>query len=144
MFTSGHARAAALAAAAPLTLMAVMQIYWGLGGTWALEDASGGTMENLSAAEQVASLVLGVIVFGAAVLLLDAAGFLNLRLPEKAVGIAAWLITGAFAFGALVNFSAKTDFERLVSAPIALVVALLALVVANTHRRAPPARPISH
>jgi hypothetical protein len=42
MATKSRARAAAWTAAAILTVTAGLEVYWGLGGTWALHESPGG------------------------------------------------------------------------------------------------------
>jgi hypothetical protein len=132
MATKSHGRAAAWTAAVILALIAGFQFYWGLGGTWELHEASGAAAPPVSASDQFSIVLIGVVALWFAVVLFVRVGYLP-KLAQFAVArINAWVIAAVALGGAIQDFAAQTDFERFVSGPLNLIVALLAFVVARS------------
>ncbi|HET9270422.1 MAG TPA: DUF3995 domain-containing protein [Vicinamibacterales bacterium] len=132
MATKSHARLAAWAAAAILVVIAGFQFYWGFGGTWGAHEASGGAMDELTTSEQIASVIGGLVLLALAGIVLIRVGYWRDHVPFAIARIGTWVIAVLLLLGALVNFTAQTDFERFVNGPVALLVALLTFVVARS------------
>ena len=91
--------------------------------------AWGGQQVVLPTGLRIGSAV-SVAVYGAiAVLVLEAAGALDL-LPEGFVDVALWVLTGYFALGVAMNAASRSRPERVVMTPVALALALCCLVLA--------------
>jgi hypothetical protein len=116
-----------------LAVVAGLQLYWALGGTWAVHAASGGEYSDATTGLRVQSAVVAVLLV-AAILVVRARIGLWRRPPvsDRVIRAATWVLAAALALAAVVNFAAATSWERFGIGPIALVLALLALVVAGS------------
>ncbi|HEY6726370.1 MAG TPA: DUF3995 domain-containing protein [Polyangiaceae bacterium] len=96
-----------MATAMGLVLLALLHVYWGLGGRWpgcdraALAELVAGTrdMPSAIACHGVASM----LSFGA-LLVLAATDVLTLPLPRSAVALGAWALVAALAFRGIGGF----------------------------------------
>ena len=91
--------------------------------------AWGGQHDVLPTGLRVGSAVSIALYAGFAVLMLSAAGALEL-LPDGFVGVAIWVLTGYFALGIVMNAISRSRPERLVMTPVVLVLAAICLVLA--------------
>lgn len=136
MVTNSHARAAAWAVAAILGVSAGFQVYWELGGTWGVDEASGGAVTPpLSASEQIGVVIIGLMLLAFAGLVLVRVGYWGEHVPSAVARLArigAWVLVFLPLLTALAYFGAQTDSERLIGGPINLILALLAFVVARS------------
>ncbi len=124
MVTKSHGRAAAWAAAAILAVIASFQFYWELHEVFGTDPPS--------TSDQFSIVFIGVVALWFAVVLLVRVGYWP-KLAQFAVArINAWAIAAVGFGGAVASFAGPTDFDRFVSGPINLIVALLAFVVARS------------
>lgn len=128
-----------------LVVVAGLHAYWLLGGTWAVHAGSGGAYSEVTPALRVYSAVVAILLVLGCLVVRARVGLWTAPVSGRTVRIAMWVLTACLAFGALVNFAASTNVERFVIAPVVLVLALLALVVAGSggewhgiHRRHRP------
>ena len=91
--------------------------------------AWGGQHDVLPTGLRVGSAVSIALYAGFAVLVLGAAGALDL-LPGGFVDVAIWVLTGYFALGIVMNAISRSRPERLVMTPVVLVLAAICLVLA--------------
>lgn len=124
-------RVSAAIVAAGLAAMSGMQLFWALGGTWALNEASGIESNDLSTAAAIASAVLAVALLVAGLAVLGHAGYWGDRVPFRYFHRGTWLAAVALAFGGLLNLFGASAWERFLFGPLALVLAALAIVVAR-------------
>ena len=135
MVTKSHARAAAWTAAAILTVTAGLEVYWGLGGTWALHESTG--EPPVSKSDHVGVVTYGLVTLAFAGLLLVRVGYWREHVPSavaRFAPIGAWVLAAMALVGAIQKFAAQ-DF---VGGPINLIIALLAFVVARSEALASP------
>jgi hypothetical protein len=117
-----------------LVVVAGLHVYWLLGGTWAVHAGSGGAYNEVTPALRAYSAVVAVLLVVACLVVRARGGLWKAPLPDRVVGIAMWVLTACLALAALVNFTASTNAERFLIAPLVLVLAVLALVVAGSGR----------
>lgn len=122
---------AAVAACVVLTALAVFQVALALGAPLG-RFAWGGQHDVLPTRLRVASAVSVVLYAVFAAILLARTGVIGLGLSDRAVEIAAWVVTGYLALGILMNAISRSRPERLVMTPACLVLALLSGVVATS------------
>ena len=91
--------------------------------------AWGGQHDILPTGLRVGSAVSIALYAAFAVLMLSAAGALDL-LPDGFVDVAIWVLTGYFALGIAMNAISRSRPERLVMTPVVLVLAVVTLVLA--------------
>ena len=91
--------------------------------------AWGGQHDVLPTGLRVGSAVSIALYGGFAVLMLCAAGVLDV-LPPGFVDVAIWVLTGYFALGIVLNAVSRSRPERLVMTPVVLVLAVVCLVLA--------------
>jgi hypothetical protein len=91
--------------------------------------AWGGQHEVLPTGLRVGSAVSIALYAGFAVLMLCAAGALEV-LPRSFVGVAIWVLTAYFALGIGMNAISRSRPERLVMTPVVVVLAVVCLVLA--------------
>ena len=91
--------------------------------------AWGGHHDVLPTGFRIASGVAVLIYVVMAVIILDRAGTISV-LQDDTARIATWVIAGYLAVGVVLNLISRSKSERNVMAPLALVLAMLALIVA--------------
>lgn len=91
--------------------------------------AWGGQHDVLPIGLRVGSAVSIALYAAGAVLMLSAAGALDL-LPGGFVDVAIWVLSGYFALGIGLNAISRSRSERLVMTPVVLVLAAVCLVLA--------------
>jgi hypothetical protein len=132
MVIRSHARAAAWTAAAILTVTGGLEVYWGLGGTWALPETPGDA--PVSTSDHVAVVIFGLVGLWFAGVLLIRVGYWP-KLAQFAVArLNAWVIAVLVLGGAIQEFAV----QEFVGGTINLIVALLAFVVARSEAPASP------
>lgn len=103
---------AALAAGAPLGHLA-----WG------------GQQTVLSPGRRIASAATIPIYVLIALILLDQAGVIHI-VPDGVAQVSAWVVGGFFLLGVAANLASSSAPERRIMAPIAFLLAALAIIVA--------------
>jgi hypothetical protein len=102
-------------------------LYWMLGGTWGLHQATS-TGIRVVAAVVVVLLVAAVLVVLARVELWQQA-----FVSDRLIGVFAWALAGVFLLEALASLTwSRGEHEWWLYGPVALVIGLLALVVAGS------------
>nr|WP_246406904.1 hypothetical protein [Modestobacter versicolor] len=91
--------------------------------------AWGGRHEVLPTGLRVGSVVSVLLYAAIALVLLEAADASEL-LPAGFVSVAAWVLTGYFALGVVLNAASRSRPERLVMTPVALLLTAVCLVLA--------------
>ena len=131
-------RWAAIAAAAGFLAIAAFQVALVLGVPLG-RAAWGGTYTQLPMGLRVASaLAVGVWVL-AALIVLGRAGFQISPLPSALARWGTWILVGVLPLGALMNLASPSSWERFLWGPVALMLAVLCLVLAQG--TTPPPRP---
>jgi hypothetical protein len=68
----------------------------------------------------------------AALVVLRRGGYLVPLISARASRAGTWALTGLLTLGVLINLASASDWERLLQAPLAAVLAALCLIVART------------
>ncbi len=124
----GTGRAAVIAATG-FVVVAGFQLLLALGVPWG-RAAWGGGQATLPAEMRVASSISMAVFIGAALVVLGRAGYWGMRF-SGAYRVGTWFLTAAMGLGAVLNLASSSVWERFIWAPVALVLALAALVVAR-------------
>ena len=132
--TPSNVGRAAYTLSAVLTILTGLHLYWAFGGTWGLAAALGRQEVDASSNLRIAAGAVANALLIAAVGVLGRVGLWGDFLPWLLFSWGTWALATALFLAALVNFTARTWTERLVFAPIALVLGMLALVVARSPR----------
>ncbi len=126
--TAGYALAATLAA------VAAVHVYWVLGGSWGVAAALGRDEVDVSPALRIAAGAVAAGLAVAALGILARVGVWGDALPWTLIRWGTWLLAAVLVLVAAVNALAPTSLERFVFAPLALTLAVLAVVVAVSER----------
>jgi hypothetical protein len=114
---------------AVLVLLVLFQLALAFGAPWGRFAWGGQYPGTLPAGYRIAS-VFSVLVYGfIAVLALDRAGVLEV-FPEGFSRIGIWVVFGYLALGVVMNAISRSKPERYLMTPVALVLAVLALLIA--------------
>ncbi|WP_269304760.1 hypothetical protein [Aeromicrobium sp. HA] len=122
---------AAAAACVVLAALAVFQVALALGAPIG-RFAWGGQHEVLPTRLRIGSAVSVVLYAAIGAILLARAGAISIGLSDRVVEIAAWVVTGYFVLGILMNAISRSRPERLVMTPTCAVLAALSAVVATS------------
>lgn len=120
---------AAVAFTVLLVAMAGFQIALIAGVPWG-RAAWGGADAVLPANKRIGSVIAVVLYVAFAVLALVRADVLGEAGDALGIVIAMWVVFGYLALGVLMNAISRSKLERFIMTPVALVLAILALVVA--------------
>lgn len=120
---------AAIVFAVLLGLLAIFQIVL-VAGAPIGHLAWGGQERVLSTRKRVGSVVAVVLYVGFALLALARAGLVGDAAGHPVVVVAMWVVVGYLALGIVLNAISRSRPERFVMTPVALLLAILALVVA--------------
>lgn len=133
---------AALAFVAVLGLLGVFQIALAAGAPWGRFAWGGQHTGVLPVGYRIGSAV-SLLVYGfIALLALDCAGLLRL-FPPGFSQVGMWVAFGLLALGVLMNAISRSKHERLTATPVALVLAVLALLIALGVPGSSPSEPVS-
>jgi hypothetical protein len=119
------------AAVVSLLLLGALAVFQGLlaAGLPLGRFAWGGQNDVLPAGLRIGSVVSIVLYAVFAVLILQAAGALDL-LPDGVADVAIWVLAGYFVLGIAMNAISRSRPERLVMTPVVGVLAAACLVLA--------------
>jgi hypothetical protein len=119
------------AAVVSLVLLGALAVFQGLlvAGLPLGRFAWGGQNEVLPAGLRIGSAVSIVLYAGFAVLILHAAGALEL-LPGGFSGVAIWVLTAYFLLGIVMNAVSRSRPERLLMTPVVALLAVCCLALA--------------
>ena len=109
-------------------VLTVFQLALAGGAPWG-RLAWGGSHRVLPTGLRVGSVVSVLVYAAVALVLLQGAGAVGL-VPERAVSVALWVLTGYFTLGVVMNAVSRSRPERMVMTPVALVLAVVCLVLA--------------
>ncbi len=127
---TGAPRAAAFIACALLAGLAVFQAALIFGAPLG-RFAWGGGADVLSTPLRIGSAVSIALYAVFSVVVLERAGVTRRLGRPRAVRIAAWVLAVYFCVGVLMNAISRSEPERLVMTPVAIVLALCCIVVAR-------------
>lgn len=97
--------------------------------------AWGGTRRVLDPPLRIASLIAAGIYGVVALVLLEAAGLIDVVAAQDIVRVATWIVAGLFGLGVVMNAISRSPAERMVMTPVALALALLSASVALSQTR---------
>ena len=123
-------RPAAVAAAIGFVVLAGFQLALALGAPLG-RAAWGGTHEQLPTSLRIASAFAVAVWALAALIVLRRGGFRISPVPPAMARWGTWILVGLLALGALANFASRSNWERFLWGPVALILAVLCLVVAR-------------
>lgn len=123
------ARTAAAMTAVGLFAIAAFQIALALGAPLG-RAAWGGTHARLPVGLRIASSLAVLFWAFAALIVLGRGGYEISPLPFAFTEWGTWILVGLLPLGAVLNFASRSNWERFLWGPVALIVALLCLVVA--------------
>jgi hypothetical protein len=107
---------------------AAEHIYWMLGGTWAVEDASSATGVRV-----VAAIVVMLVAVAVVVVLARVGWWQQAFVSERMIRLFAWALAAVFLVETLAAFTWSRGEELWwMYGPVSLVIAVLALVVAGS------------
>jgi uncharacterized protein DUF3995 len=113
-------------------------VYWMLGGTWGLY--TDGVRDHVaSTGVRIVAAVVVVLLVGAVLVVLARVGLWQQRfVPERMIRLFAWALAGVFLLETLAGFTwGRGEPHWLLYAPVSLVIAALALVVAGSGGASP-------
>jgi hypothetical protein len=129
-------RVAAWVAAAVFVVVAAFQAALVFGAPWGEYTQGGGTSGPLAASGRVfaaISCVLSIVMAGA-ILARAGEGPLQ-RLPTRVVTVLAWVATVYSVVAVVLNIITRSTSERVIWAPVSIVLLLLVVTVMVTTRR---------
>jgi hypothetical protein len=129
-------RVAAWLAAAVFVVVAAFQAALVFGAPWGEYTQGGGTSGPLAASGRVfaaISCVLSIVMAGA-ILARAGEGPLQ-RLPTRVVTVLAWVATVYSVVAVVLNIITRSTSERVIWAPVSIVLLLLVVTVMVTTRR---------
>jgi cytochrome bd-type quinol oxidase subunit 2 len=108
-------------------------VYWLFGGTWGLYDRSGAREAAATAGVRIVAAVVIVLLVAAILIVLARVGLWQQQyLSDRLIRFFAWALAAVFLLEALAGFTwSRGEPQWWLYAPIALTLALLALVVAG-------------
>lgn len=116
-----------------VSLAALLHLYWVLGGTWFLYEASGGAIEPGATFSPLLKLIGWAMIAGlllAAVLALGRAGIILQNWPQWIFLVSSWGMAALMLLGAVFNFIIPRFLDRFVFGPIFLLLAILLIIIA--------------
>ena len=134
MIPSGLVVRTAYVLSIALTILSVLHLYWAFGGTWGLAAALGRQDIDASTGLRIAAGAVAIALLIAAVGVLGRVGLWGDFLPWVLFSWGTWALVAALFLATLLNLTARTWTERLVFAPIALALGVLALIIARSPR----------
>jgi hypothetical protein len=111
-------------------------VYWALGGTWGLHQAT-------STGIRVVAVVVVVLLVAAVLVVLARVGLWQQTfVPERVIRFFAWALAGVFVLETLAASTwSRGEPEWWLYLPVSLVIAVLALIVAGSGGAWPRGRP---
>ncbi len=117
-----------------LVVLAALHLYWAFGGMRGLAAALGRQEVRASAGLRIGAGAVAVGLLTAAVVVLVRTGACGALVPWVLSSWGTWALVAAFFLAALLNVASRTRMEKLVFAPIAFALGVLALIVARSPR----------
>ncbi len=117
-----------------LAILSVLHLYWAFGGTWGFAAALGREQIEATGILRVAAGAVAIALAVAAAGVLGRVGIWGRSLPWPLFSWGMWALVSALFLATLPNLTGRTWLERLLFAPIALVLGVLALTIARSTR----------
>jgi hypothetical protein len=130
-------RRVAAAAAAGFIAIAGFEAALALGAPLG-NAAWGGANAHLTPGLRIASGITVAVWVLAALVVLGRTGYRVSKIPFRVCLYGTWVLVGYMSLGTLMNLASRSNWERFLQAPIALIVAVLCLLVARA--ATPPPR----
>jgi len=122
--------AAALIAIGLLVVIDVFQLALALGAPWGVAAWGGQNPGFLPRGLRIASGVAGVVIYPLLiVLVLNAAGWIDIRWLTDLGSLPMWILAALLALGAVANVASRSPIERIWG-PVALVTAICFAILA--------------
>lgn len=115
-----------------LMVLSGLHFYWALGGMWGLAASLGRQAVEPNRLIRGGAGAVGIALAIAAAVVLGRVGVWKSSLPWLLFLWGAWGLAGALALAGVINLTAQTWWERLAFAPLAFVLAAMALAVARS------------
>jgi len=112
-----------------LGVLAVFQLLLAFGAPLA-RFAWGGQHRVLPMALRLGSVLSIVIYAVVAAVVAARADLISLNVPDSVIDVTAWVATGYFSVGILLNLASRSKPERIVMTPLCAVLGILCGVVA--------------
>ncbi len=125
------AETAAFIVAVILGALALFQVGLATGAPYG-HFAWGGQHRVLPPSLRIGSVVAIVIYALMAIVLLDRAGSTDLLFRGDTVRVLAWVVSGYFVVGVVMNAISRSKPERYTMTPVTIVLATLSLIVATS------------
>ena len=100
--------------------------------------AWGGANAHLTPGLRIASGIAAAVWVLAALVVLGRTGYRVSKIPFRVCLYGTWVLFGYMSLGTVMNLASRSNWERFLQAPIALIVAVLCLLVARA--ATPPPR----
>jgi hypothetical protein len=126
----GSKRLAALVASVALSALFVVEVLLATGAPLG-DVAFGGASAVLPSTLRVASAVSALLFLGAIWAVLSGAGVVRARAGAVVVRRLLWCYVGLFGLSALANLASPSPWERLLMAPVAVLLAACCVIVAR-------------
>ncbi len=117
-----------------LAILSALHLYWAFGGSWGLAAALGREQIEPTAALRIAAGAVATALAVAVAGVLGRVGVWGRFLPWLLFSWEMWALVTALFLAAVINLTARTWLERMLFAPIALVLGMLALSIARSTR----------
>jgi hypothetical protein len=121
-------RLAAVAAAIGFVVLAGFQLALASGAPLG-RAAWGGTYERLPTSLRIASALAVAVWALAALIVLRRGGLRISALPPAMARLGTWILVGLLSLGVIANVASRSNWERFLWGPVALILAVLCLVV---------------
>jgi hypothetical protein len=119
--------------ASSLIVVAGLHAFWALGGSWGLQTAIG---EGNPLPPRLVIWTVVLMLTGAVLVVLGRVGLWGNSLPAWIFSVGTWSLCAALIVVAGANFTTGRPWDVWVFAPLSLLLAALAGVVARSARRA--------
>lgn len=134
MTVSGRGASSRVRVAALLLIVGLLagpvgtHVYWALGGTWGLHQSTS------TGVRIVAVLVIVLLVAAVSVVLARVGLWQQAFVSDRLIRFLAWALAGVFLLETVASFTWSREYEWWLYGPVSLVLALLAVVVADSGR----------
>jgi sterol desaturase/sphingolipid hydroxylase (fatty acid hydroxylase superfamily) len=134
MIPSATVASVACTLSVALAILGALHLYWAFGGSWGLAAALGRDEIDPNWTVRLAAGAVAIALLVVAVGVLGRIGLWGAFLPWLPFSWGTWVLATALFLAALLNLASHTWLERLVFAPIALGLGVLALIIARSPR----------
>ena len=124
-------RFAATVVATAFIAVADCEAFWALGGSRGLSGAWGGSHNHLPKGLRIASAFAAVLLVAGAIIVLGRSRYWASHDRLGILRWGTWALVVVMMLSAIANFASSSSLERFRNGPVALLLALLCLVVAE-------------